>query len=144
MKNHTMKTFFIAVLVLFLAGCGQRGALPAGTHTPWFHGGPSGVLTGIALAATALAGVGLIACAFLAWFYPDKLKIAKLAIACITIIVGAQVTYWLGEHVVLATCLAILALAAGAGVWVWVHRRTLVCEIEKNTGIDINNDAKVG
>lgn len=94
----------------------------------------------LAVGATAVAGAILIACAFLAWFYPDKLKVAKLAIACITIIIGSQITYWLGSHLVLASVLALLACACGAGIWAWVHRRAL----ERKTGLDFNRDGKVG
>jgi len=128
------------ILTMFLSGCGNRGSLPAGTSTPFFHGGPSGVLTSLALVATALAGTGLIACAFLAMFYPDKLKVAKLAVACITVIIGSQITYWLGSHLVLATCLSIAALLCGAGVYAWIHRR----ELEKEIGIDLNRDGEIG
>jgi amino acid permease len=131
----------VAVLAtLFITGCASRGALPAGKGTPWLHGGPAGVLTSIAVIATALAGTGLIACAFLAMFYPDKLKVAKLAVACVTIIIGAQITYWLGSHLVLATCLSILSLVCGLVVYGWVHRR----ELEVKTGIDINRDGSIG
>lgn len=122
-----------------LTGCGSRGSLPASPPS-FFHGGPSGVLTKLALFATALAGTGLIACAFLAMFYPDKAKVAKLAVACVTVIIGAQITFWLGAHLVLASVLSLLAIVCGLGVYGWVHRRAL----EKKIGIDLNKDGKIG
>jgi len=127
------------IFFLALSGCGSRGSLPAGNPS-FFHGGPSGVLTKLAILATALAGTGLIACAFLAMFYPDKLKVAKLAVACVTVIIGSQITYWLGAHLVLATCLSIVALLCGLGVYAWIHRR----ELEKKIGVDLNRDGKIG
>lgn len=135
-----MTLIIIMVIVTCTAGCSSRGSLPDGKSTPWFHGGPGGVLTGLALVATALAGTGLIACAFLGMFYPDKLKVAKLAIACVTIIIGAQVTYWLGSHLVLATVLSLVVMLCGLGVYGWLHRR----ELEKKTGIDLNGNGTLG
>ena len=128
------------IFFLALSGCGSRGSLP-GSNPPWFHGGsPASVLTRLALVATALAGAGLIACAFLAAFYPDKAKVAKLAVACVTIIIGSQITYWLGSHLVLATVLSLVAILCGLGIYGWIHRR----ELEKKTGIDLNRDGKIG
>lgn len=135
---------WIPVLILVIAllftlyGCGSRGSVPGSTQS--VPRGPAGVLTYISLIATAVAGSLLIACAFLAVFYHDKLKVAKLAIACVTVIVGSQIVYWLGSHLVLASFLALLVAAGGAGLWVWVHRR----KIEVKTGIDINRDGKIG
>lgn len=142
MKKHTLAwAAFLLASVAFavcLSGClrGSVQPIPVGQD----HAGPSAVLTRVAVIASAMAGSLLVACAFLAAFYPDKTKVAKLAVACVTVLIGAQAVYWLGQHLVLATGAVLVSLVLGGLVYAWVHRRS----IEKALDTDIDRDGKVG
>lgn len=125
----------LAVLLSALVGC-SRGSVP-GPGTPSVPGGPAAVLTRIALIATAVAGSCLVACAFLAVFYPNKWLVAKLAIACVAVIVGSQVVFWLGAHLV---AVALAAGVLGLGYLGWRH----LARLEKVTGVDFNRNGRLG
>lgn len=140
-KAITWGIFLLAAVVFaFLLSACSRGVVPPIPACPGAHGGPSGVLTRVAIIASAVAGSLLVACAFLAVFWPDKTKVAKLAVACVTILIGAQAVYWLGQHLVLATGIVVMALVIGGGVYLWIHRRA----IEKTVGADLDRDGKIG
>ena len=126
--------------VLMLTGCGSPVPRSPDDGAPGVPGGPTSVIHGIALVASGLAGAGLLVCALGAVFWPDKSRIAKLAVACLAVLVAAQCLYWIGDHLKIAAGLAALALALGAVGWAWVHRKA----IEKRTGIDLNRDGRLG
>jgi hypothetical protein len=130
--------FALAVL-LALAGCGPVLRSP-GDPAPGLHDGPAGVLHRLALVASWLAGAGLIACAVAAVFVPNKYLVGKAAIACVAVLLGAQVAYWLADHLAIAAGMAAVCLALCAVGWVWLHRKA----IEKRTGIDLDFDKRLG
>jgi hypothetical protein len=141
-KRTLAWALFLALAVgftIFLTAC-ARGSVQADPTGAGSHAGPSGVLARVAVIASALAGSLLVACAFLAVFWPDKTKVAKLAVACVTILIGAQAVYWLGQHLVLATGIVALVLLLGGFVYLWVHRRS----IETSIGADLDRDGKIG
>jgi hypothetical protein len=129
------------MLCVSLSGCWSMVPRMPAISTPGLPtGSPGTLLTKIAFAFTAIAGIGLLACAALAWFWPNKLQIAKLAIACVCVIICTQILFWLGQHLALAAGLAVAVLAAGGALYLFIHRK----DIERRTGIDLDGDGKVG
>ncbi len=130
----------ITVIIFLLTGC-ERTAVPLhnGDTPSFLSGGPSGILTKLALVATALAGTVLIACAFVAIVFKGFLgaeRLARIAGGCLAVIAISQMVYWLGNHLWILVCGTI----AIAGLWAWAHVRL----IEKWFGTDLNNDKKIG
>lgn len=127
-------------ITLFLAGCGAPVPRSPDVGASGVHDGPAGILHWLALFASGVAGAGLLVCAVLAVFSPNKLRVAKFAVACLATLVAAQCLFWIGEHLKLAAGLAACALGIGGLVCLWVHRKAL----EKLTGIDLNRDGRLG
>ena len=142
------KLIAIKVLLVFvMVGCGRRGARPPGatlpparSPSPGLYDGPAGILHWLSLGASALAGVGLILCAVAAVFVPNKWAVAKAAIACVCVLLGAQAAYWLAQHLVLATLVGVIIVVCGVVGWGWVNRKAL----EVKWKFDLDRDGKIG
>jgi hypothetical protein len=120
-------------MVVF-TGC-FRGSVPPG-NAPGIHG-PAAIVGRVGAIAIWLGSIGLIACAALAYFYPNKFTVAKLAITCGTLIAGGTLVVYLGQHL-----WAFIGLGVLAGVGWWCYRH--VGRIEMALGKDLNQDGKVG
>ncbi len=105
---------------------------------------PESVLRYIAIAASGMAGLGLIACGVLAVFGPDKWQAAKLAALCVACIVIAQLLYWIGEHLAIAAAVSVLVAIVCGASWLWFHRMQAMAFAEDFSGKDLNNNGKVG
>jgi hypothetical protein len=146
MKFYVTRKILVGIILalcaliyfMFLTGC-ARGAVQPGAAAS-IPTGPAQVLSRIAIAATAVAGASLIACGFLAVFYANKYLVAKLAIACVAIIIASQIVYQFGQHLGIVSLIAALAAVAGAGLWAWAH----LSKIEKRLMCDLNRDGKIG
>lgn len=126
----------LAVLLAALVGCG-RGSVP-GANPPSVSGGPAGVLTRIALIATAVAGTGLVACAFGAAIFSSKWAMfARLALACLVVVAASQVVYWIGANSGAFAAVAVVLVLGWLG---WRH----LARIEKALGVDINRNGRLG
>lgn len=128
------------VLTCGLAGCGQGVRMPDHGSSFFHAGSPGEVLSKLALFFTALAGIGLIGCTVAAFFATNKWEVLKAAIFCFAAIIGCQILYWLGEHLALAVGLSLVAFSVFGGLYLFAHRKS----IEIKTGIDFNQDGKIG
>lgn len=136
-------------MTLFLLTCGLAGCggitvprMPATGHGPAI-GTPGSLLTTIALVCTGLAGVGLVVCGIAAIWYPNKWKVAKLAITCFVVAACGQILYWYGQHLALASGLLAAVVVVGIAGYVFIHRKQIKKDIEWRTGLDIDGDGKV-
>lgn len=133
----------VAIILMILYGCGPSVAaglrcLPKPAAR--VSAGPAGVLSSLSLWATWAAGVGLLLCGIAAVFLPNKLQIARIALGCFAALLIAGLLsyvalYWKTLMVLIAVVLGLSALGYG-----YLHRK----EIEKYTGVDIDQDGKLG
>jgi hypothetical protein len=123
----------LAVLLSALVGC-TRGSVPGGAPS---IPGPASIVTRIGTIALAIGSAGLVACGFLAWFYPNKFTVLKLFIACLTLIASGAVLHFVAAHLGwLVACGVVLV----AGYLCYRH----VARLEKALGMDLNRDGKIG
>ena len=121
-----------------LSGCGHAGLRPPGPEKG--VSGPGNTLSALAVWATWIAGLGLLACGIAAVFLPNKLQVAKLALGCFAALLTAGIMHWIAAHwaVLMGLCAVVLVLTGCA--WVYINRRF----IEKKSGVDLNRDGKIG
>lgn len=98
------------------------------------------VLIALAMILAGLATVALVLCGIALWFVPNKLSVAKFALAAFGALLAAGLLYWLAAYWALAIGLSAAVLVAGLVGYAWLHRK----EIEKKTGIDLNRDGRLG
>ncbi len=128
------------IYVIFLSGCGSAGLRPPGSGKTCISG-PGSVLADVALYATWAAGVGLILCGIAIALRPAKAwEFAKVALGCFAALVVAGILHWIAAHwaILLGLCAGVLVLS-GIG-WAYINRKAL----EKKSGIDLNQDGRLG
>lgn len=130
---------------LFLLTCGLVGCgptvprmPPTGGHDWPSIGSPGSILTTIALGGTALAGIGIIACAVALIWAPEKFKVLKWFITCLVVAAGSQILYWYGQHLALAGALLAGTVVLGSAAWLFVHRKEIKAKIKEETGLDFD------
>ena len=127
------------IFFLALSGCGSRGSLPGGETTPGLHGIPK-LIQSIAVAVSGMATVALIICGIALAFVPNKLAVAKFALAALAALVSAGILWYLAAYWALAIFGSAFVLLLGVFGYGYVHRK----DIDRRTGIDLNRDGKIG
>ena len=132
----------IGVIALILTSCGVPEVRPPGEATACVpgDGGVANALARIAVLSAWAGGIGLTLCLIALWFVPNKWTVAKLAAACIALIVSGQVVAFIGRHIGLITGIGVGVAVLALGVVAWRH----IGKIERLIGKDINGNGKVG
>lgn len=137
--RHLLPLLVSSLLILPLGGCKTRSPQPGGGGSPAAYPDIASVIHGIALWASGLAALALLASIFIGLFVSRHLGF-KIAAAALVTLIGAQALYWFGTHIVLLTWLVVIVGVLGLGVWVWRHIETL----ETRLGWDLNRDGVIG